>query len=180
MNSAIGKLYPSTKFAVLLLLVILSVFTPGYTLQYPTEDRFLLSEGELLGSVDVLLGGRAAEEVTFSDISTGASNDISRASDTVRQMITDYGMSDRYRNMTLPKTKSGIEGVSGSKEYSEKTQEYIDNETARIINERYALVRENLEKNKDALEKIARFLLEKEVVEEGEFKELADKYTGKN
>ena len=151
----------------------------GYTLQYPTEDRFLLSEGELLGSVDVLLGGRAAEEVTFSDISTGASNDISRASDTVRQMITDYGMSNRYRNMTLPKTKSGIEGVSGSKEYSEKTQEYIDNETARIINERYALVRENLEKNKEALERIARALLEKEVLEGDEFEALAKQYAVK-
>ena len=151
----------------------------GYTLQYPTEDRFLLSEGELLGSVDVLLGGRAAEEVTFSDISTGASNDISRASDTVCQMITDYGMSDRYRNMTLPKTKSGIEGVSGSKEYSEKTQEYIDNETARIINERYALVRENLEKNKEALERIARALLEKEVLEGDEFEALAKQYAVK-
>ena len=127
----------------------------------------------------MLLGGRAAEEVTFSDISTGASNDISRASDTVRQMITDYGMSDRYRNMTLPKTKSGIEGVSGSKEYSEKTQEYIDNETARIINERYALVKENLEKNKEALERIAKALLEKEVLEGDEFEALAKQYAVK-
>ena len=152
----------------------------GYTLQYPTEDRFLLSENELLGSVDVMLGGRAAEQVIFGDISTGASNDISRASDTVRQMITEYGMSEKFRNMTLPKTNSGIEGVSGAKEYSEATQEYIDNETERILTARYEHVLENLEKNKDALEKIARFLLEKEVVEEGEFKELADKYTGKN
>ncbi len=151
----------------------------GYTLQYPTEDRFLLSEDELLGSVDVLLGGRAAEEVTFSNISTGASNDISRASDTVRQMITDYGMSERYRNMTLPKTKSGIEGVSGGKEYSEKTQEYIDTETARLINDRYGIVKANLEKNKEALEHIAQALLEKEVLEGDEFEALAKQYTVK-
>ena len=151
----------------------------GYTLQYPTEDRFLLSEGELLGSVDVLLGGRAAEEVTFSDISTGASNDISRASDTVRQMITEYGMSERYRNMTLPKANSGIDGVSGAKEYSEKAQEYIDSETARILNERYAAVKGNLEKNKDALEHIAKALLEKEVLEGDEFEALAKQYTVK-
>ncbi len=151
----------------------------GYTLQYPTEDRFLLSEGELLGEVDVLLGGRAAEEVTFSDISTGASNDISRASDTVRKMITEYGMSERYRNMTLPKTNSGIEGVSGSREYSEKTQEYIDTETAKILEQRYALVKANLEKNKDALEHIARTLLEKEVLEGDEFEALAKQYAVK-
>ena len=98
----------------------------GYTLQYPTEDRFLLSEDELLASIDVLLGGRAAEEVTFNNISTGASNDISRASDEIRKMICEYGMSKRFKNLTLPKSQSGIEGVGGSREYSEETQNYID------------------------------------------------------
>ena len=151
----------------------------GYTLQYPTEDRFLLSQDELLGSVDVMLGGRAAEETIFGDISTGASNDISRASDTVRQMITEYGMSEKYRNMTLPKTSSGIEGVNGGREYSEATQEYIDNETERIISERYSHVLENLRKNKDALEHIAAELMEKEVLEADEFRALAEKYTVK-
>ena len=151
----------------------------GYTLQYPTEDRFLLSQDELLGSVDVMLGGRAAEETIFGDISTGASNDISRASDTVRQMITEYGMSEKYRNMTLPKTSSGIEGVNGGREYSEATQEYIDNETERIISERYSHVLENLRKNKDALEHIAADLMDKEVLEADEFRALAEKYTVK-
>ncbi len=151
----------------------------GYTLQYPTEDRFLLSQSELLGSVDVLLGGRAAEEVVFGEISTGASNDISRASDTVRQMITEYGMSERYRNMTLPKTNSGIDGVSGAREYSEATQEYIDNETEKIIQTRYAAVLENLRKNRDALERIAQSLLEKEVLEGGEFEALAKQFAVK-
>ena len=151
----------------------------GYTLQYPTEDRFLLSQDELLGSVDVMLGGRAAEETIFGDISTGASNDISRASDTVRQMITEYGMSEKYRNMTLPKTSSGIEGVNGGREYSEATQEYIDNETERIISERYSHVLKNLRKNKDALEHIAAELMDKEVLEADEFRALAEKYTVK-
>lgn len=151
----------------------------GYTLQYPTEDRFLLSESELLGSVDVMLGGRAAEEVIFGDISTGASNDISRASDTVRQMITEYGMSEKYRNMTLPKTQSGIEGVNGGREYSEAAQEYIDSETERILSDRYSKVVENLRKNRDALETIATLLLEKEVIEGDEFAALAEKHTVK-
>ena len=147
-----------------------------------SDIQFLLtgsSARKLKKSGSNLLGGRAAEEVTFSDISTGASNDISRASDTVRQMITEYGMSERYRNMTLPKANSGIDGVSGAKEYSEKAQEYIDSETARILNERYAAVKGNLEKNKDALEHIAKALLEKEVLEGDEFEALAKQYTVK-
>ncbi len=151
----------------------------GYTLQYPTEDRFLLSESELLGSVDVMLGGRAAEEVCFGDISTGASNDISRASDTVRQMITEYGMSEKFRNMTLPKTNSGIDGVAGSREYSEATQEYIDNETERMLAARYSIVLDNLKKNKTALEEIAKALLDKEVLEGDEFEALAKQFTVK-
>ena len=145
----------------------------GYTLQYPTEDRFLLSEKELLGNIDTLLGGRAAEEVVFNEISTGAGNDISRASDLVRRMITEFGMSEKYRNITLPTTQSGIAGVSGAREYSEKAQEYIDSETARIVNERYALVKANLEKNQKALQTITQMLLEKEVINGTEFQALA-------
>jgi cell division protease FtsH len=147
----------------------------GYTLQYPTEDRFLLSQNELLGNIDTMLGGRAAEEVVFHEISTGASNDISRASDLVRRMITEFGMSEKFRNITLPMTDSGIQGVGGSKEYSEDTQKYIDNETARIINERYVIVKDHLEKNKKALADIAELLLKQEVVEGKDFEEMAKK-----
>ena len=146
----------------------------GYTLQYPTEDRFLLSQDELLGDIDVLLGGRAAEEITFNSISTGASNDISRASSQVRKMICDYGMSDKFRNLTLPYQESGIDGVGGSRNYSESTQKYIDEEAERIINERYNHVLEGLKKNWKALDTIARRLLEDEVVEGDTFRKLAD------
>lgn len=148
----------------------------GYTLQYPTEDRFILSENELLGNVDIMLGGRAAEETIFGDISTGASNDISRASDTIRQMITEYGMSEKFRNMTLPRSSSGIEGVSGAKEYSEATQQYVDNETERIMSERYELVKSKLETNREALVNIAEELLKSEVIEGADFEALASKY----
>ena len=148
----------------------------GYTLQYPTEDRFLLSEGELLGSIDVLLGGRAAEEITFGDISTGASNDITRASDQVRKMICDYGMSERFKNLTLPKSSSGIEGVAGGREYSEDTQKYIDEESERRISERYSIVLANLKKNWKALDEIAKKLLADEVIEQDEFERLAKEY----
>ena len=145
----------------------------GYTLQYPTEDRFLLSQSELLGNIDTLLGGRAAEEVIYHEISTGAGNDISRASDLVRRMITEFGMSERYRNITLPTTNSGIAGISGAREYSEKAQEYIDSETARIVGERYEMVKTKLEKNKEALLAITEELLKREVLGGTEFEALA-------
>jgi len=145
----------------------------GYTLQYPTEDRFLLSQSELLGNIDTLLGGRAAEEVIYNEISTGAGNDISRASDLVRRMITEFGMSERYRNITLPTTNSGIAGISGAREYSEKAQEYIDSETARIVGERYEMVKTKLEKNKEALLAVTEELLKREVLGGTEFEALA-------
>ena len=151
----------------------------GYTLQYPTEDRFLLSQDELLGDIDVLLGGRAAEEVTFGSISTGASNDISRASDQVRRMICEYGMSQKFRNLTLPRQDSGIDGVGGSRNYSEDTQKYIDEESERIIQECYEHVLSNLKRNWKALDEIAKRLLENEVVEGDEFRKMADRYTVK-
>lgn len=143
----------------------------GYTLQLPTEDRFLMSESELLGNIDTLLGGRAAEELIFGEVSTGAGNDISRASELVRKMISEYGMSERYRNITLPATSAP--GFGKFREYSEAAQEYIDNETARIVNERYEKVLENLRRNRDTLDKIAKVLLEKEVIEGKEFAALA-------
>jgi cell division protease FtsH len=143
----------------------------GYTLQLPIEDRFLMSESELLGNINTLLGGRAAEELIFGEISTGAGNDISRASDLVRRMITEYGMSEKYRNITLPSTTS--QGLGGAREYSEVAQEYIDNETARVVNERYALVLEQLKANQGLLEKITEILLDKESIGGDEFKELA-------
>ncbi len=148
----------------------------GYTLQLPTEDRFLMSESELLNLIDVLLGGRAAEELTYNEISTGAANDISRASDLIRRMITEFGMSKKYRNISLP-SGSGQESMlglagKGMREYSEATQQYIDDETARIVNERYSKVLEQLKENQGLLNQIARLLLDKEVVDGEEFSQL--------
>jgi len=149
----------------------------GYTLQLPTEDRFLLSEKELISNIDMMLGGRAAEQIEFNEISTGASNDISRASDLVRRMITEFGMSEKFRNVTLPTgSQQSMLGtvLQGNREYSENTQQYIDTETARIINERYEAVVRLLQENKKILETIAETLLEKEVLEGDEFKQLVE------
>ena len=88
-------------------------------------------------------------------------------------MITEFGMSERYRNITLPTSQSGIAGVGGTRDYSEKAQEYIDSETARMISDRYAVVKGNLQKNKDALVTITTELLETEVLSGERFEELA-------
>jgi cell division protease FtsH len=152
----------------------------GYTMQVPIEDRFLMSERELLGKIDVLLGGRAAEDIIFNEISTGASNDIVRATDIARKMITDYGMSDKFRNMALqshagPNFLGTAPGAGQQREYSEQTQQYIDDTVASVIDDRYTHVKEILGAKKDILLKVAKKLLEKETVGETEFLELIGK-----
>ncbi len=142
----------------------------GYTLQRPTEDRYLKTEDELLAEVDVLLGGRAAEELILKKVSTGASNDLTRATDIVRSMIVDYGMSSRFKNVALTKRANGEPALH--REYSEATQQYIDDEIASMIDAQYALVKTLLEEKNDLLVQISQILLEKETLNEKEFKDI--------
>jgi cell division protease FtsH len=149
----------------------------GYTLQMPVEDRYLMTEEELLGKIDVLLGGRAAEELVFGKISTGAANDLTKATDIARKMITDYGMSSRFRNVALSKRHSGMMGEGGEapwaqREYSEATQQYIDEEVAAMMSGRYRTVKERLSQDRVLLDRVAQALLEKESLDEKEFKTL--------
>lgn len=146
----------------------------GYTLNIPEEDRFLSTEKELLAEVDCLLGGRAAEFVQFGVISTGASSDLSRATDIIRSMITDYGMSERFKNVALSKRGGGYGAGDPQlvREYSETTQQYIDEEIARIMEERYTVVVNRLKEKKPLLEYIAKRLLEKETIDKQEFEDI--------
>ncbi|MCP4755329.1 MAG: ATP-dependent zinc metalloprotease FtsH, partial [Proteobacteria bacterium] len=149
----------------------------GYTMQLPTEDRFLITEDELLGRVDVLLGGRAAEELIFGRISNGASNDLSRATDIVRKMITEYGMSRKFRNVFLGSGQStflGGESPFARKEYSEETQRYIDEQIAEIIDDRYEKVLSLLNEKRALLDSISKRLLEIEVLDSDEFGRLLE------
>ncbi|MDR1574822.1 MAG: ATP-dependent zinc metalloprotease FtsH [Treponema sp.] len=146
----------------------------GYTLQMPIEDRYLMTEEELLGKIDVLMGGRAAEDLVFGKVSTGAANDLTKATDIARRMITDYGMSGRFRNIALTRRGAGMMGPQPQepmfhREYSEATQQYIDEEIARMMEERYNSAKEKLNENRPLLEKIAGILLEKETLDEKEF-----------
>ncbi len=145
----------------------------GYTMQLPSEDRFLINEDELLGRIDVLLGGRAAEQLIFGRVSNGASNDLSRATDIVRKMITEYGMSDKFKNVYLGSNQTSYLGgmqTSERKEYSESTQNYIDEEIAKTINARYERTHSLLKEKSDLLHAIAKRLLEIEVMEAETFK----------
>jgi cell division protease FtsH len=147
----------------------------GYTLQMPVEDRYLMTEEELLGKINVLLGGRAAEEMIFGQISTGAANDLTKATDIARKMITDYGMSGRFKNVALTQRGMGMLGnqiqePAFHREYSEATQQYVDEEIARIVEVQYDKVKESLKTNRTLLESVAEKLLEKETLDEKEFK----------
>lgn len=146
----------------------------GFTQYREKEESFLKTRKDMIGEVDTLLGGRAAEKIMLGDISTGASNDISFATDIIKSMIVDYGMSEKFSNMTLGK---GVRGHAGAepeliREFSEDTQKYIDEEIARIMNERYTHVLNTLSEHKELLEYIARRLLEKETMEGKEFEEI--------
>lgn len=148
----------------------------GFTQYREEQEKSLKTKTDLINEVDVLLGGRAAEQVMFNEVSTGASNDISRATDIVKSMITDYGMSDKFPNMTLGK---GVRGYSGGepeliREFSEETQKYIDEEIARIVNERYKNAINLLKKHKELINVVANTLLEKETIDGKTFSELVE------
>ena len=151
----------------------------GYTMHLPEDDTYLSGKAKLMASVDGLLGGRAAEEIIFDEVSTGAANDIQRATDIIRSMITVYGMSERFKNMTLGKSGQGYgsDGPELVREYSEATQQYIDEEIARIMAERYDHVLKLLREHKTLLEYIANTLLEKETMEAKEFNDIINAET---
>jgi len=149
----------------------------GYTLQTPTEDRFLMSKSELLNKIATLLGGRAAEEIVFEDISTGAHNDLARATDIARSMVKEYGMSARVGQVYFAREKRNQFlniPMEGAVEYSEATAELIDSEVREIISDQYARTRQILEERKDILDKGALLLLEKEKVEGEEIRLLLE------
>jgi len=150
----------------------------GYTMQVPTEDRFLMKKTELLNKIATLLGGRAAEEIIFQDISTGAHNDLAKATDIARSMVKEYGMSQKLGQVYFAREKKARFmdlGMEGAVEYSEATAELIDNEVRDIINEQFNRAREILDSKKELLEKGALILLEKEKIEGSELKELMEK-----
>ena len=146
----------------------------GYTLQAPLEDRYLMSESELLGRIRTLLGGRAAEEVVFGEISTGASDDLEKASKIVRQMLTVYGMSKKLPNLSL------VDGVQGSFlgqgpqsiPHSAAIEQAIGEETLQILHAAYDEAKALLTAKRDLLETLAKRLLAQEKIDEQDLLEV--------
>ena len=141
----------------------------GYTQQSPTEDRYLMRKSELLDRIDVLLGGRVAEKLVFDDVSTGAENDLQRATDMARHMITHYGMSESLGLVTFD-TRPAPLYLNGPtmpepRTFSERTAEAIDGEVRRILDEARERVTETLTAHRATLDTLAALLLEKEVVD---------------
>ena len=146
----------------------------GFTMQLPTEDRYLMSKTELLEKIDVLLGGRAAEETIFGEITTGAQNDLQKATNIARSMVTLYGMNEKLGHATYnePGNQFLQQGILQQREISDETAKLIDDEVRTILDERMTEVKSLLATKKDLLEKVASALLEKETLESEEFMEL--------
>ncbi|MDX9821791.1 MAG: ATP-dependent zinc metalloprotease FtsH [Syntrophales bacterium] len=149
----------------------------GYTMQVPTEDRFLMKKTELLNKVATLLGGRAAEEIVFGDISTGAHNDLARATDIAKSMIKEYGMSGQLGQVYLAREKRPQfldVGLREGGDYSEATAQEIDREIQSLIAAEYSRAMEILTARKEILVRGARILLDKEKIEGAEIKALLE------
>ncbi|MBD3798106.1 MAG: ATP-dependent zinc metalloprotease FtsH, partial [Campylobacterales bacterium] len=155
----------------------------GYTLHLPDEEnRFLKQKHELLAEVDVLLAGRAAEDVFLGEISTGASNDLQRATDIIKAMISVYGMSDVAGLMVLEKSSGNnfLGGGQTIKDYSEKTAEAIDNEVKTMLNRHYNGVKERLVAYRGAVEEMVTVLMDTEVIEGKKVREIIADFEEKN
>ena len=143
----------------------------GYTLQLPTEDRYLVSKSELMDRLSVLLAGRVAEEITFKDVTTGAQNDLERATKIARQMVTEFGMSESIGPIALGRKEHQVflgRDIAEDKNYSDEVAFQIDKEVEKIIESAYSRAKELLVKNKTKLKKLATQLLEKETLEKEE------------
>ena len=144
----------------------------GYTMYRPTEDKFFMSRTEMIENIVSLLGGRVSEKLVLDDISTGASNDIERATKIARNMVTKYGMSERVGTITLGQNQEEVflgRDFAQSKEYSEETAAIIDEEVKSIIDYAYKKAAEILNANMEKLHVVAGILLEKEKIDGEEF-----------
>jgi ATP-dependent metalloprotease FtsH len=147
----------------------------GYTLQLPLEDKYLSTKTEITDKLTVFLGGRAAEELTFNELTTGAENDLQQATEIAHKMVCEYGMSDKVGPLTLRKKESEIflgRDFVKEKAYSEKTAETIDQEVKKIVEDCRDRAKELLRKNMVKLDRLAKALMEKEILVGEEVEEI--------
>ena len=174
-HALLAELVPGADPVSKISIIPRGVAALGYTTQLPTEDRYLMTRSELLARIDVLLGGRVAEEIVFGDVSTGAQNDLQRATEIARTMITQFGMSEKLGLAALEGPRHAtflMVPTQQPKEYSEETARLIDGEVNQILSEAHTKARDILLAHRDALEELAKLLLDKEVVDRPTLQEI--------
>ena len=174
-HALVALVLPETDPVKKISIVPRGVAALGYTLQVPTEDRFLMTKTELLNKIAVLLGGRAAEEIHFEDISTGAHNDLAKATDIARSMVKEYGMSKELGQIYFEREhqpKYLDVGLPTGNDYSEQTAKTIDEEVKKIIDAQFEVAKEILTKYKKIMGQGATLLLKEENIEGARLKEM--------
>ena len=178
-HALVGFLMPGSGKVEKISIVPRGMAALGYTLKLPTEDRFLMDEAELRGEIATLLGGRAAEEIIFGSITTGASNDLQRATDLAERMVTSYGMSQVLGPLAYDKSQQSFLGnadmMNPRRMVSDETAQAIDREVKDIVESAHQQALHILKENRDLLETISTKLLDTEVIEGNELHELLGK-----
>ena len=147
----------------------------GYTLRLPEEDRHFKTKSQFLGDMAVLLGGYLAEKIVFGDITTGASDDLKKATDIARALVTKYGMSEKIGPLNLTSGEETVflgKEIATAKDYSEELANEVDEEIRKFIHKAYKKAETILKKKRKILDKLAETLLEKEIIEKEEFEKI--------
>ena len=150
----------------------------GYVMQVPEEEKYLMKKGELISEITTLLGGRAAEELNFDDVTTGASNDIEKATSIARSMVTQYGMSDKFGMMGLETIQNRYLDGRAVLNCGEETESKIDGEVMKILDGCYEDAKKIIGEHQEVLHQLADYLIEKETITGKEFVEIFEKETG--
>ncbi|WP_277218413.1 ATP-dependent zinc metalloprotease FtsH [Peptoniphilus vaginalis] len=148
----------------------------GYTMQVPKDEKNLYTREDLINHITTLCGGRAAEEVIFNEVSTGAANDIEKATETARSMITQYGMADEFGMVKFQDSGSRYMGDNGNMNCSEETRKEIDDLMVKIVKSAQDNARKLIADNRDAMKELSEFLLEEETITGKQFMEILSKY----
>jgi cell division protease FtsH len=179
-HALVGLSVPGADRVQKITIVPRGVAALGYTMNVPTEERFLMTKSELLAKIAMALGGRAAEDVVFGDVSTGAHNDLSKATNIARSMVKEYGMDEEIGHTYLENERRAqfldIPGAAQPKEFSEQTAKAVDDSVKRILEEQYEKAMAVLRERRVVLEEGAELLLSKEKIEGGELEAIMKKH----
>jgi cell division protease FtsH len=178
-HAIVGEVLPGAEKTAKISIVPRGVAALGYTMHLPTEDRYIMTEGELKARLAAMLGGRAAEKIIFGDLSTGASNDLAQATELAREMVTQFGMSDRIGPVTLARTRRPAflpHDVTpmDTREHGDRFANAIDEEVRRIVEDAERRALETLGLRRAVLEHLAKMLIEKEYIDGDDLRRLLD------